>query len=325
MNTTEATVQPDAQPGGNDGSSVPPSERWAVVVNPTKFENLDSVKDGFARLCTGHGWSEPCWYVTTAEDPGEGQTRQAISEGAGLVCPLGGDGTVRSVAAALVGTGVPMGLLPGGTGNLLARNLKLPVDDLDAALTIALTGRDVQIDVGEVSWDEEEPSVFLVMAGMGLDAEMMAGVDEELKRRVGWIAYAMSGARALFRLGFPVRVRAAEERVVSQHARSVVVGNCGELAAGMQLMPDASLTDGKLDTVLASPRSISAWLAVGLNVITRQRRGHPSLVRLVSERVQVSARQSVEAQLDGDAVGRRRVMTCTVRPGALQVRLPAES
>ena len=91
------------------------------------------------------------------------------------------------------------------------------------------------------------------MAGVGLDADMMAGVDEGLKRRVGWFAYALSGARALFRLGFAVRVRADRHRAVSQHARAVVVGNCGELAGGLQLMPEASLTDGRLDTVLASP------------------------------------------------------------------------
>ena len=218
-----------------------------------------------------------------------------------------------------------MGLLPGGTGNLLARNLRLPVDDLEAALTVALTGRDVPIDVGEVSWDGEEPAVFLVMAGMGLDAEMMAGVDEGLKRRVGWLAYGISGARALFRLGFAVRVRSGEQRAVSQHARTVVVGNCGELAGGLQLMPEASLTDGKLDTVLAAPNSIAAWLALGLNFVSAKRRGHPSIVRLVSEQVQVSVRVPVEAQLDGDAVGTRRAMTCTVRPGALPVRLPAEA
>ncbi len=306
------------------GSGAPTPGHWAVVVNPTKFDDLAAVQDRFSRLCAGHDWPEPGWYQTTVDDPGEGQTRQAVTDGAILVCPLGGDGTVRSVAAGLIGSGVSMGLLPGGTGNLLARNLRLPVDDLEAALTVALTGRDVHIDVGEVSWDGGKPAVFLVMAGMGLDAEMMAGVDEGLKRRVGWLAYAVSGARALFRLGFAVRVRAAEERVVSQHARAVVVGNCGELAGGLQLMPEASLTDGRLDTVLASPNSIAAWLALGLHVVTARRRGHPNLVRLVSERVQVAARELVEAQLDGDAVGRRRLMTCTVQPGALPVRLPAE-
>ena len=316
MTTREQAAEPQAQPDDAPG-------HWAIVVNPTKFEDLSTVKDQFAGLCGGHGWSEPRWYATTAEDPGEGQARQAVSEGAGLVCPLGGDGTVRSVASALAGTDVPMGLLPGGTGNLLARNLRLPVDDLEAALTVALTGRDVQIDVGEVIWDDDQPAVFLVMAGMGLDAEMMAGVDEGLKRRVGWLAYAVSGARALFRLGFAVRVRADAERAVSQHARAVVVGNCGELAGGLQLMPEASLIDGKLDTVLASPNSIAGWLALWLNVVSGRRRGHGSLVRLVSNRVQVATREPVEAQLDGDAVGRRRLMTCTVRPSALAVRLPA--
>jgi diacylglycerol kinase family enzyme len=216
-----------------------------------------------------------------------------------------------------------MGLLPGGTGNLLARNLKLPVDDLEAALVVALTGKDSAIDVGEVSWDGEPPAVFLVMAGMGLDAEMMAGVDEGLKKKVGWLAYAVSGARALFRLGFAVRVRAEAERAVSQHARAVVVGNCGELAGGLQLMPDASITDGKLDTVLAAPNSIAGWLALGLNFVSARRRGHPSIVRLVSKRVDVATREPVEAQLDGDAVGARRRMTCSVRTLALIVRLPA--
>ena len=310
----EQPTQPDDAPG-----------EWAIVVNPTKFEDLDTVKARFAALCSSHGWSDPRWYATTAEDPGEGQARQAVSEGAGLVCPLGGDGTVRSVASGLAGTDVPIGLLPGGTGNLLARNLRLPVDDLEAALTVALTGCDVPIDVGEVIWDDDEPAVFLVMAGMGLDAEMMAGVDEGLKRRVGWLAYAVSGAGALFRLGFAVRVRADAERAVSQHARAVVVGNCGELAGGLQLMPEASLTDGKLDTVLAAPNSIAGWLALWLNVVSGRRRGHPSLVRLVSNRVQVATKEPVEAQLDGDAVGRRRLMTCTIRPGALAVRLPASN
>jgi diacylglycerol kinase family enzyme len=294
---------------------------WAVVVNPTKFDDLAGVRARVVAVCADHGWPEPAWYPTTEEDPGEGQARAALAEGATLVCPLGGDGTVRAVASGLLESGRPLGLLPGGTGNLLARNLKLPVDDLEAALTIALTGRDHAIDVGEVSWDGGEPAVFLVAAGMGLDAEMMASVDPALKRRVGWIAYALSGLGAALRLGFGVRVTADRQRAVSQHARTVLVANCGELTGGLRLIPEAALDDGRLDTVLASPRSVFGWIAIGVDILSRHRRGHPGFVHLVASRVDVATREPVEAQLDGDAVGRRTLMAAVVRPGALTVRV----
>lgn len=294
---------------------------WAVVVNPTKFDDLAGVRARVAAICADHGWPEPAWYPTTEDDPGEGQARAALAEGATLVCPLGGDGTVRAVASGLLGSGRPLGLLPGGTGNLLARNLKLPVDDLEVALTVALTGRDHAIDVGEVTWDGGEPAIFLVAAGMGLDAEMMASVDPALKRRVGWLAYALSGLGAVLRLGFGVRVTADRQRAVSQHARTVLVANCGELAGGLQLIPEAALDDGKLDTVLASPRSVFGWIAIGVDILSRHRRGHPAFVHLVAGRVDVATREPIEAQLDGDAVGRRTRMAAVVRPGALTVRV----
>lgn len=303
------------------------SQRWAVVANPSKFASLAAVKADVARRCAARGWAEPEWYETTLADPGVGQAKQAVEDGAELVCSLGGDGTVRSVASGLVSLEasrrVPMGLLPGGTANLLARNLKLPMDSLDSALDVALGGTEVDIDVGEVAWDDEDPAVFLVMAGMGFDAQMMAGVDAQLKRTVGWLAYAVSGAAALFRIGFAVRVAADRQRAVSQHARTVLVANCGELTAGLRLIPEAELTDGRLDTVLASPRSISGWLAIGLNVVSGRRRGHPAFVHLTSEEVQVATREPVEAQLDGDAVGTRSRMRARVLPGALTVRVAA--
>jgi diacylglycerol kinase (ATP) len=298
------------------------TQRWAVVVNPSKFDDLDEVRERVLASCAGHGWPEPSWYETTVADPGQGQAREAIAAGAKVVCPLGGDGTVRAVASALVDTGVPLGLLPGGTGNLLARNLKLSVDDLESALTVALDGRDAAIDVGEVTWDDGPPDVFLVMCGMGLDADIMAGVDEELKKKVGWWAYVLSGLRAAFRLGFAVRVKAGSDRLVAQHARTVLVANCGELTGGLLLVPDAEVDDGFLDLVLASPRSLWGWAAIGLHVISRSRRGHGPLVHLQDREMVVRAADPVTAQLDGDAVGEKRVMTCRVRPGALTVRLP---
>ena len=110
-----------------------------------------------AAVCAGLGWAPPLWLPTTPEDPGTGQAREAVARGADVVIACGGDGTVRAVAQALAGTGVAMGLVPAGTGNLLARTLRLPTD-VASATRVALTGDDRAIDVGRLCADREDPA-----------------------------------------------------------------------------------------------------------------------------------------------------------------------
>ncbi len=305
----------------------------AVVVNPTKFDDLGEVRAQVAAACERHGLGEPAWYETTEDDPGEGQARQAVADGAGVVCPLGGDGTVRAVAAALVGLGrrdggqadrspVPIGLLPGGTGNLLARNLELPLE-LDQALDVALGGSERAIDVGLLSCDDsEDEDVFLVMAGMGLDAVTMANANETVKSMFGWPAYLISGTRALFQRGFGVRLQADQGPLVSQHSRTVLVGNCGTLTGGIELMPGAVPDDGLLDAVLVAPRGVAGWGAVLLDVLTHHRRGHGMLRQIASTAVEIRTDRPVLAQLDGDAIGECTRMRTRVLSGALTVKVP---
>lgn len=305
-----------------------PRQRLTVVYNPIKVDDLDSVQSVLAKACARHSWDEPTWVETTEEETGERQASDAVRAGADCVASLGGDGTVRAVASALAGTDVALGLLPGGTGNLLARNLGLPVDALDEAADAMLTGSERRIDVGRLVADDDEEEVFVVMAGLGLDGEIMAGTNEEIKGALGWPAYVLSAAQNLTRRGFSVTVGSsggegvtgAAGDAVQRHARAVIVGNCGTLQGGIELMPEAELDDGLLDAVVLAPRGVFGWLSVLSDVATRHRSGHRRLDRLRAREFDVTAAHPVQAEIDGDPIGERSRLRVRIEPAALVVR-----
>ncbi len=319
------------------------SRRIAVIVNPTKFDDLDDVKDRVGKRCADHGWGEPLFLETTAQDPGVGQGQQALDAGVDVVCALGGDGTVRAVATALVNSDTPLGLLPAGTGNLLALNLRLPFEQLGDALDVVLTGQNKSIDVGLVRLlpdsDSEDPmkgddpateddprrndeEVFLVMVGIGVDAQVMADTNEKVKGVLGWPAYVFAGLGKLFTRGFMVKVATGGGDGQVQHASSVIVGNCGTLQGNLQLMPDAVLDDGILDGVVLAPKGAFGWGAVAADLVSRHRRGHKQLVRMTSTSIRVTVLDPVETQIDGDAKGEQYGLTTRVLRQALVVRVP---
>lgn len=295
----------------------------AVVVNPSKFDDVAKQREILDAVCAEHGLDRPLWFETTEDDPGHGQTREALAQGADVVCAFGGDGTVRAVGEALAGGAVPLGLLPGGTGNQLAHALDLATDDAAEAMATVVTGTDRPIDVCVMKADGGEEQVFLVMAGMGLDAETMDNTDDRLKARVGWPAYILGALRAAAGRGFGVRISVeggAELR--RRRARAVIVGNSGQLRGGLQLMPDAVLDDGRLDVAVVSPRGLLGWAQTLLTVATAGRRGHRHLERVQGARVRVRADEPTMTELDGDVIGNHHEIEVSVRPGALLVRVP---
>jgi diacylglycerol kinase family enzyme len=333
--------------------------RVAFVANPTK-PGVPELRDAAVRACAARYLPEPMWFETTAEDPGIGQTREAVARGAQLVVAVGGDGTVRAVAEGLVGTDVPMALIPQGTGNLLARNLDLPLGELDELLRIALTGEDRPIDVGwltvvrdesdvadpvaeadpaaeapqETPPDADRPArdhIFLVIAGVGFDAAMVADADEELKAKVGWIAYFVAGVKHLHARRLRLQMSLDESPWFNVRLRSLLIGNCGKLPGGVVLLPDAVVDDGWLDIAAIDTRvGLLGWTQL-FGEVALQRFGvrtrMPSKVGKIdharARELRVRLREPQQVQVDGDIIGSAYEIAARVEPRSLRVRVAA--
>ncbi len=289
--------------------------RTAVVANPTK-----SGDPFWDRRVLGvlerAGLPDAAWLPTTAQDPGPGQARQALEDGAELVVVCGGDGTVRSVATVLAGTGVPMALLPSGTGNLLARNLGIPLE-VEAAARVAASGRTAHVDVGRAADGE----CFLVMAGTGFDAAMLRDTSDRAKVWLSWAAYVLAGARHL-RGPLATYDLEVDGVAVRRQGRGVLVGNVSALQAGLELLPGALPDDGLLDVAVLAPRGLRDWLRLARRVGIGRAPGDAVLERWTARTVVVRSQPAQPVQYDGDLVHDLAVLSCRVEPGALRVRVP---
>lgn len=322
-----------------DGST---SKIAAVVYNPTKVD-LPALRVAVDAEARAAGWGETLWFETSVEDVGQGVTKQALEKNVDLVIAAGGDGTVRAVAEALRGSATPIALLPSGTGNLLARNLNLTLDDMPDSVRAAFTGTDRKIDMGVIDIERGDSSrdrhVFVVMAGMGIDAKMIKNTDDHLKEKSGWAAYV----NAIFKsLRDPnelhLRFRLNNGRPKRSTVHTLIIGNCGSLPANILLMPDAAVDDGLFDLMLMRPGGVLGWIRVWTKIawtngVVRRTKAGKALAGEQKNDTDLHyetgtdfvARLSrpEEIELDGDGFGRATAFHVWIEPGALNVRTPA--
>jgi diacylglycerol kinase (ATP) len=298
------------------------SRRCAVIYNPTKVSDKFHVlvEEGLQR----NGWSNTLWLETSAEDPGRAMTRQAVAERVDLVIGAGGDGTIRYVADGLAHTEIPMGLIPAGTGNLLARNLDLPLEEVEA-VEVALNGQIRLIDLVRITVDDRAPEHFAVMAGIGIDAMIMDETNEDLKDKVGSAAYFVAAAKAMGRLPVRLKVQMDNNRPIHRHAMLCVIGNVGTLRGNLTLIPGASPEDGLLDLYIASPRRFRHWVKVALRLITRRAKKDDQVDQHAGKRVRIVIDGKDNYQLDGDVVGESTTLFAEIQPGALAICVPAQA
>lgn len=317
------------------------SERVAghtvVIVNPTVTD--EAQRDRLRLVLEQYGHHAPEFVATTADDPGGGQAAAAIAAGASLVVVCGGDGTVRAAAGSLAGTGVPLAVVPCGTGNLLARNLGLPLKPADA-LAAALAGAPRRIDIGRVEGDSLPVTRFTAMAGAGLDAAMLENTGDSAKSAWGWPAYVVAGVSSLRAPRMSVSIRLDSGPVLHRTARMVLLANIGRVQGGAALVPAAEPDDGLLDLAVFDPHGPTGWLrAIGILLRGRSKPPRPRtrgsfpaaggetagtpVEYFVFRRAELRFTSVQPRETDGDPVRPGRLLVAEVEPGALTVLLPS--
>nr|WP_236966715.1 diacylglycerol kinase family protein [Marisediminicola antarctica] len=316
----------------------------AIIYNPIKVD-LPLLKAAVAAGEKTAGWRETLWFETSKEDPGQKVTAEvlALDVDFDVIMIAGGDGTVRAVAEGVRGFDVPVGLIPRGTGNLLARNLKLTLDSVDRAVSTAFAGKDRSIDLGLVEVEREDATkekfVFLVMAGLGLDAKMIANTDPDLKKKVGWIAYVDAIRKSLSgnnSINIRYNLDRQGNRTVKVH--TVMIGNCGSLPGNILLLPDAAVDDGVFDIVALRPEGFFGWVQIWVKIVWengvlrrsqagRKLMGMTKEVRtlryLQGKEFVMRLEGPEEFELDGDSFGKVVAVKATVEHLGLTVKVPA--
>lgn len=259
-----------------------------VILNPSKVKNLAAFQKKIARYAAQAGCQELHWLLTTREESGSSQARQAVRAGAQAVIAAGGDGTVTAVAGGLAQAGggispVPMGIIPVGTGNVMARNLRLPIRRLRRAVQIAVSAHsqtqplDVEwfrIEGDDASCTGEYP--FLTLAGVGFDGETMSATSGTWKRRIGWPAYIGGAWKSRHISSFTAHIQVfaslSDTTPIFSHHRQVkaiVASNIGRLPL-MHLAPAADYSDGRADLTIVNTRAgLLGWTVLGARLASQ--------------------------------------------------------
>lgn len=307
-----------------------------IVWNPSKTTRED-LENSWREAVAQTAEPRVSWFETSKDDPGRGAAQGALEAGADVVVAAGGDGTVRAVAEYLAekNADADLGIVPLGTGNLLARNLDVPLDDPAAALARVLLSQSRAIDVGwvELALDSgSERHAFVVMAGFGIDAHMITETDEDLKEKAGWLAYVESLGRAVSAsevIDLRIGLNGAEP--TAEQAHTLIVGNCGTLQGGVTLLPDADPGDGELDLLALDSEGVTGWVDTLKNMVwdnglkrmlgrneSVQDSGSATHRRLTTLSIELDEPRVFE--VDGDDLGEATRIEISVQPAAVRVR-----
>lgn len=311
---------------------------YAFILNPSKPQ-AEQYRKTIKEYCQSHEMQYEIIDTLLNKD-GRECALEALKHGADVVVAVGGDGTVRTVASAMSGTEHAMGIIPIGTGNLFARNMGIPVDDVYAALQVATSHGSLRVDMGRVTLldkpYEDHGHAFLIIAGIGFDALMIDDTNPALKKNISWLAYFVSGVKHLFAPKYKgnvifTQIDGTKNSKKEISFRTLMSGNCGQIPM-FSLMPEASYDDGILDfEIIDTTGGLIGWANLFGDVVHQTLTGkaqqsplstNSKIEQLQGLEAEVLLERSAPVQVDGDILGYTKHLRFSVDKQALCVRVP---
>ena len=287
----------------------------AVVVHAGK--TFGGGLDELRTVLADAGYPNPMWYEVPKSRKARRAIRGALKDGADLIFVWGGDGMVQRCVDALSGSGVAIGILPAGTGNLLATSLGIP-KDIAKAVDIGLNGARRQLDVGVLNGER-----FAAMAGTGFDAIMVKDTNRKAKKRLGRLAYVRSSLQAMRAGSVRMKICIDDASWFSGKASCVLIGNIGTVTGGLEVFPGASPSDGMLEVGVVTPKSAWQWMKVLVRVATGSADESPLIETARAKKIVIKLQRKRPYELDGGVRPPTKRLRIRVEAGAITLCVPA--
>lgn len=289
-------------------------QRIVAIVNPATRGNAARLVELLRGAVPRHVELD----VRFTERPGHGSrlAREMLGTATTMVA-VGGDGTVAEVAGALRGSGIPLGIVPGGSTNIVAQELGIPTNirrNLDMLFGMHSIAA---IDVGICG-----ERAFLHMAGAGFDSAFFSRTDPRLKRRVGWLAYLPAAAQALNQHPFRLEIQTPDTKIEVESPLVLVANGASIINPRFRLNSLIRNDDGLLDVLVITATTPVELARVFARLATLQLERSPYLIHATASEVSIRSEPQIDVELDGDVVERTPVVF-TVDPRAVRVIVPA--
>ena len=289
-----------------------------VIVNPAAGKDQAILKTlNLACTTAGVDWEV---FVTKKRGDGYRLARQAIKKKVDRVVVYGGDGSVMEVASGLMHSEVPMAIIPGGTANVLAIDLGIPRDLVEAsALAVNVNCAVRKIDLGQIG-----DNYFILRAGLGLEAAMVAGADRERKDRLGILAYGLSALEALADPVVATYQLSFGDQEIEVQGLTCIIANSGLMGReGLYLAPNIQLDDGLLDVIVLRRADLPSLLSLAASVLDGEE-NRVALQRWQVPEVVVRADPPQKIQVDGEMIAETPAQARVI-PHAVRVVVPSDN